>query len=163
MISFDKLPTDKPNQNASVLPGRYLAVITKTEMVESQKTHDMYLRVTFTTKDKETIQEGFFEAPKPFNMYKIGRLLKATNVQLEGEGSLTDVAKLIMNKKVIIDIDVNDKGYANLNFNDKKEGVYARDEVLMDEVDETPVEDDKEEPVLDADVSNVIATSDEDF
>lgn len=157
-IQFDKLPKDKPNQNATINPGRYLVKVTKAEMVERKEASD-YLRVTFTTKDKETFTENFFEDPKPFLLYKISRLLLATNVQLEGEGTLKDIAKLIVGKKAIVDVTVNDKGYANLDFNDKKEGIYGTDEVVIGEVDTEP----EEEPALDEDVNEAIASDDDEF
>lgn len=153
-IQFDKLPQAKPNQNATVNPGRYLVKITKAEMVE-RKEASAYLRVTFTTQNKETFSENFFEDNKPFLQYKIGRLLKATDVVLEGEGSLKDIGKLIVNKKAIVDIDVNDKGYANLDFSDNKEGIYRVDEVVIGEVDK--------EPTLDPEVTEAIASDDNEF
>ena len=153
-IQFDKLPQAKPNQNATVNPGRYLVKITKAEMVE-RKEASAYLRVTFTTQNKETFSENFFEDNKPFLQYKISRLLKATEVVLEGEGSLKDIGKLIVNKKAIVDIDVNDKGYANLDFSDNKEGIYRVDEVVIGEVDK--------EPALDPEVTEAIASDDDEF
>lgn len=157
-IQFDKLPKEKPNQNATINPGRYLVKITKAEMVE-RKEASSYLRVTFTTKDKETFTENFFDDPKPFLLYKISRLLLATEIVLEGEGSLADMGKLLVGKKAIVDVTVNDKGYANLDFNDKKEGIYKLDEVVIGEVDEEP----EEKPVLDKDVTEAIASDDEEF
>lgn len=157
-IQFDKLPKEKPNQNATINPGRYLVKITKAEMVE-RKEASSYLRVTFATKDKETFTENFFDDPKPFLLYKISRLLLATEIVLEGEGSLADMGKLLVGKKAIVDVTVNDKGYANLDFNDKKEGIYKLDEVVIGEVDEDP----EEKPVLDKDVTEAIASDDEDF
>jgi hypothetical protein len=157
-IQFDKLPKEKPNQNATINPGRYLVKITKAEMVE-RKEASSYLRVTFATKDKETFTENFFDDPKPFLLYKISRLLLATEIVLEGEGSLADMGKLLVGKKAIVDVTVNDKGYANLDFNDKKEGIYRLDEVVIGEVDEDP----EEKPVLDKDVTEAIASDDEEF
>jgi hypothetical protein len=157
-IQFDKLPKEKPNQNATINPGRYLVKITKAEIVE-RKEASSYLRVTFTTKDKETFTENFFDDPKPFLLYKISRLLLATEIVLEGEGSLADMGKLLVGKKAIVDVTVNDKGYANLDFNDKKEGIYKLDEVVIGEVDEDP----EEKPVLDKDVTEAIASDDEEF
>lgn len=157
-IQFDKLPTSKPNQNATINPGRYLVKITKAEMVE-RKEASAYLRVTFTTKDKEVFTENFFEENKPFLRYKISRLLSATDVVLDGEGSLKDIGKLIVNKKAIVDIDISDKGYANLDFNDTKEGIYKLDEVVVGEVDAEP----EETPALDEDVNEAIASDDDEF
>lgn len=154
-INFDKLPTTKPNQNATINPGRYLVKVTKAEMVE-RATGEPYLRVTFVTQNKETFSENFFNDTKPFILYKLGRLLHATDIVLEGEGTLKDVGKLIIGKKAIVDVIVNDKGYANLDFSDKKEGIYKTNEVVIDEIDKEP-----EAPALDEDVTKAIADDDE--
>ena len=108
-IQFDKLPKSKPNQNATINPGRYLVKITKAEMVD-RKEASSYLRVTFTTKDKETFSENFFDDTKPFLLYKISRLLFANEVVLEGEGTLKNIGKLIINKKGKGGVDGNGKG-----------------------------------------------------
>lgn len=146
-INFDKLPMDKPNGNATVTEGRHLAQVEKAEMTTS-KEGNKYLRVTFKTKDGGFVNENYFDSDKPFLQYKLGRLLKATKVTLEGTGSLEDVAKLIKGKKVTIDVVVNDRGYGGLDYSDNKEGVYARDEVVTEEVEvESPVDTDVEEAV----------------
>jgi hypothetical protein len=154
MINFDKVPDKKPNSNASAAPGRHLAVVDKVE-IKATKEGREYLQVTFKTKDSGSFNEFYFDGDKPFLMYKIGRLLKATGVVLEGTGTLQDLAKLVKGKKVIVDVIVDDKGYANLDYSDNKEGVYARDEVVMDTVEV--------EPELDEDVQEAIASDDDDF
>ncbi len=156
MINFDKVPTSKPNANATAAAGRHLAQVEKTEMKATQAGRE-YLQVTFKTKDSGSFNEFYFDGDKPFLMYKIGRLLKATGVILEGEGTLQDIAKLVKGKKVIVDVIVDDKGYANLDYTDNKEGVYARDEVVMDTVEV------EAEPELDEDVQEAIASDDDDF
>lgn len=156
-INFDKLSTDKPNTNGgNITEGRHLAQVHKAEMLKS-KEGNPYLKVTFITKDNGYASENYSESDKPFMMYKLARLLKATNVVLEGTGSLEDVAKLIKGKKVVIDVVLNDRGYAALDYSDTKEGVYARDEVV---VGETEVEETTE---VDADIEEAIASEDDDF
>lgn len=151
MINFDKLPSDKPSNNATIEKGHYRAKITKAE-IKTGKEDNTFLLVTFKTKDEQYVSEVFTDTNKPFPMFKIGRLLKATGVVLEGTGSLADVAKLILNKVVEIDVDVNDKGYAGLDFSDKKEGMY-------------PVESTSKvaepEPELDEDVAEALAEDDD--
>lgn len=151
-LNFDKLPTEKPNSN-SIEAGRYLAKIEKTEMVT--KDTSKYLRVTFKTKDGAFVSENYFDSDKPFVLYKLGRLLKATGVVLEGTGALEDVAKLIKNKKVYIEVAINDRGYAGLDYSDKKEGIYPATEEAEASIG-TKVE-------LDKDVETAIADEDDDF
>ena len=153
-INFDKLPAGKPNGNATITEGRHLAVIEKAEMATS-KEGNKYLKVTLKTKDGSFVSENYFDSDKPFLQYKLGRLLKSTNVVLEGTGSLEDVAKLVKGKKVTIDVVLNDRGYGSLDYSDNKEGIYSRDEVVTEEVEvETPV---------DTDIEEAVASEDDDF
>lgn len=143
-INFDALPKDKPNGNSTVTEGRHLAQVFKAEMTTS-KEGNKYLRVTFKTKDGGFVNENYFDSDKPFLQYKLGRLLKATKVVLEGTGTLEDIAKVIRDKKVTIDVVVNDRGYGGLDYSDNKEGIYARDEVVTEEIEvESPVDDEIE-------------------
>jgi len=143
-INFDALPKDKPNGNSTVTEGRHLAQVFKAEMTTS-KEGNKYLRVTFKTKDGGFVNENYFDSDKPFLQYKLGRLLKATKVVLEGTGTLEDIAKVIRDKKVTIDVVVNDRGYGGLDYSDNKEGIYSRDEVVTEEIEvESPVDDEIE-------------------
>lgn len=146
-INFDALPKDKPNGNSTVTEGRHLAQVFKAEMTTS-KEGNKYLRVTFKTKDGGFVSENYFDSDKPFLQYKLGRLLKATKVVLEGTGTLEDIAKVIRDKKVTIDVVVNDRGYGGLDYSDNKEGIYSRDEVVTEEIEvESPVDDEIEAAV----------------
>lgn len=146
-INFDALPKDKPNGNSTITEGRHLAQVFKAEMTTS-KEGNKYLRVTFKTKDGGFVNENYFDSDKPFLQYKLGRLLKATKVVLEGTGTLEDIAKVIKDKKVTIDVVVNDRGYGGLDYSDNKEGIYSRDEVVTEEIEvESPVDDEIEAAV----------------
>ena len=146
-INFDALPKDKPTGNSTVTEGRHLAQVFKAEMTTS-KEGNKYLRVTFKTKDGGFVNENYFDSDKPFLQYKLGRLLKATKVVLEGTGTLEDIAKVIKDKKVTIDVVVNDRGYGGLDYSDNKEGIYSRDEVVTEEIEvESPVDDEIEAAV----------------
>lgn len=153
-INFDTLPKKKPGQS-SIESGRYLAVVEKTSIGNGPAGD--YIKVIFKTKSDGNFSEIFSGGDAAFSRYKIGRLLDACKVELEGEGTLNDVAKLIIAKKVTVDVTVNDKGYAGLDFTGTQEGVYARDEVVTEEIEDTP-----EAPALDSDVSKAI-TEDDDF
>lgn len=160
MLNFDKLPKDKPNQS-NVSDGRFSAVVFKTQMMVSKTTNNEYLNVSFKTDEGSFVNENYFDSDKPFILYKLGRLLKACNVSLSGEGSLKDVAKVIQGKRVIIDVAVNDRGYGALDYSNGKEGIYA-----IDEIDKVEPASTVETPsvILDEDLGQAIeANVDEDF
>lgn len=120
-IYFDKLPTDKPS--SAVEPGKYSGTVFKSEMVTS-KSGNENLKVTFKLDDGGFVNEFYQESEIPFIQYKIGRLLEATKVKLEGEGSLKDIAKVIANRKVMIDVGVNDRGYNVVDYSGENQGLY---------------------------------------
>lgn len=125
-MNFDALPKDKPNQN-SVADGRYTAKVFKTEMRTSKDSNNEYLNVSFKIDNGGFVNENYFDSDKPFLQYKLGRLLNACKVTLSGEGTLRDVAKVIKDKVVIIDVAVNDRGYGALDYSGNNEGIYPVD------------------------------------
>jgi hypothetical protein len=129
MLNFERLPQNKPNQN-TIAEGRYQAEVFKCEMRVGKDSGNEYLNVSFKINGGGFVNENYFESDKPFLLYKLGRLLNACNVQLSGEGSLRDVAKVIKGKKVIIDVAVNDKGYGSLDYSGNNEGIYSLNESL---------------------------------
>lgn len=126
MMNFDALPKDKPNQN-SVADGRYTAKVFKTEMRTGKDSNNEYLNVSFKINNGGFVNENYFDSDKPFLQYKLGRLLNACKVTLSGEGTLRDVAKVIKDKVVIIDVAVNDRGYGALDYSGNNEGIYPVD------------------------------------
>ncbi len=151
MIQFNALPKDKPSQN-TIKNGRYTATIFKCEMRTGKETGNEYLNVSFLCDGGGFVNENYFDSDKPFLQYKLGQLLKACSVNLEGEGTLKDVAKVIKGKKVIIDVVVNDKGYGALDYSGNNDGIYPVN---------SAAKDDTETPELDADIDQAI--DDEDF
>lgn len=145
MIQFNSLPKDKPSQN-TIKNGRYTATVFKCEMRNGKDTGTEYLNVSFLCDGGGFVNENYFDSDKPFLQYKLGQLLKACKVTLEGEGTLKDVAKVIKGKKVIIDVIVNDRGYGALDYSGNNDGIY-------------PIENNNT-PELDADIDQAI---DEDF
>lgn len=123
MMNFDALPKDKPNQNA-VADGRYTAKVFKTEMRMGKDSNAEYLNVSFKINNGGFVNENYFDSDKPFLQYKLGRLLNACKVTLSGNGTLRDVAKVIKDKEVIIDVAVNDRGYGALDYSGNNEGIY---------------------------------------
>ena len=120
-IYFDKLPTDKPS--SAVEPGKYTGTVMKAEMVTSKAGNDN-LKITFKLDEGGFVNEFYQESEIPFIQYKIGRLLEATKVKLEGEGTLKDIAKVVMNRKVQIDVGVNDRGYNVVDYSGENQGLY---------------------------------------
>lgn len=120
-IYFDKLPTDKPSQ--SVEPGKYTGTVMKAEMVTS-KAGNENLKVTFKLDNGGFVNEFYQDSDNSFIMYKLGRLLEATGVKLQGEGTLKDIAKVITNRRVQIDVGVNDRGYGVVDYSGSNEGLY---------------------------------------
>jgi hypothetical protein len=149
MIQFNALPKEKPSQN-TIKNGRYTATIFKCEMRTSKESGNEYLNVSFLCDGGGFVNENYFDSDKQFLQFKLGQLLKACNVTLEGEGTLRDVAKVIKGKKVIIDVAVNDRGYGALDYTGNNDGIYP----LGTETVEA-------EPELDADIETAI--EDEDF
>lgn len=143
-INFDSLPKDKPNSSTVVVEGTAKATIFKAEMVANKDNTSKYLRVTFKTEDGAFVSENYFDSDKSFPQYKISRLLTATNIKLEGTGSLEDIAKLIKNKEVIIDVTKNDRGYGTLDYSNDKEGIY-------------PVTESNTVEVIDEDIAEAVA------
>ena len=151
MLNFESLPKDKPSQN-NVAEGTYKATVFKTEMRVSKESGNEYLNVSFKIDNGGFVNENYFDSDKPFLMYKLGRLLKACNVELKGNGSLKDVAKVIKGKKVVIDVIVNDRGYGSLDYSGDKEGIYpATEDYTMNEEVNQAIE------------ASTIDMSDEDF
>ena len=120
MIQFNSIPKDKPSQN-TIKNGRYTATVFKCEMRNGKDTGTEYLNVSFLCDGGGFVNENYFDSDKPFLQYKLGQLLKACKVTLEGEGTLKDVAKVIKGKKVIIDVIVNDRGYGALDYSGNNE------------------------------------------
>ena len=137
MLNFESLPKDKPSQN-NIVEGTYKATVFKTEMRVSKESGNEYLNVSFKIDNGGFVNENYFDSDKPFLMYKLGRLLKACNVELKGNGSLKDVAKVIKGKKVVIDVIVNDRGYGSLDYSGDKEGIYpvTEDYTMNEEVNQ---------------------------
>lgn len=167
MINFDSLPKDKPSQN-NISNGTFTAVVFDAKMMVSKTTNNEYLNVSFKVDDGGFVNENYFESDKPFLLWKLSNLLKACGVQLEGEGSLKDVAKVIKGKKVIIDVAVNDRGYGALDYSGNNEGIYpiggksTETETTVTAEQVSSVED---AAVLDADVEEAVEADlfDEDF
>lgn len=155
-LNFDTIPTDKPSNIKPIEPGKYLAKITKAEMRVGKTSGNEYLSVSFKLEKGGFANDNYFDSDAPFNQYKIGRLLKACGVTLEGEFTLNDIRKVVVNKEVIIDAAANDRGYGVIDYSGKNEGIYATNETALEEA--RAVESNAQ--ALDQDITEAI---DEDF
>lgn len=163
-IKFDNLPADKPNNN-SVSKGRYSATVFKSEIQKGKTSGNEYLNVSFQLDGGGFVNENYFDSDKPFLMYKLGQLLKACQITLEGEGTLKDVKKVIQGKKVIIDVDVNDKGYGCVDYSGNNDGLYPINNAPIDKkygAEEAEDMDLGEEASIDPEIDQAIE-DDEDF
>jgi len=148
MVNFDALPKDKPNNQTEISEGQYCATIFDAKMMVGKTSQREYLNVSFKLDDGGFVNENYFDSDKPFLLYKLGRLLNACGVTINGEGSLKDIAKVVKGKKVIIDVAVNDKGYGSLDYSGDKEGIYP--------VDTKAPAKTKEEVVADPEITDAI-------
>ena len=157
-LNFDALPKERPNNNNNVEAGRYEATVFKAEMRDSKSTPGtQYLNVSFKT-DSGFVNENYFDSDKAFLQWKLGQLLIACNVRLAGEGTLKDVSKVIVGKKVMIDVVLNDKGYPTIDYSGNKNGVEPVGTVSNTEEPATTEEE------IDPDVATVLnAEFDEEF
>lgn len=136
MINFDALPTSKPAGGGALLEkGRYAAVVKDAKMKTSSK-GTKYLTVMFQTKTNPAVNvfDNFFDSDKPLVMFKLGQFLRALPNTISGQLTLEDIAKICMNKEMVVAIkQETNEGYAPRNVVDAYDDViYAR----IDAVDE---------------------------
>lgn len=122
-IHFDNLPTEKPEGATTRTAGTFKARIVKAEIGKSKTSGNEQLVVSFKTEKGEFVNEYYQEGDSPFAMFKLGQLLLACAVKLQGEGTLKDISKVIINKDVIIDVVINDRGYGSLDYSKDKKGI----------------------------------------
>ena len=120
-INFDALPTE--NKGSKPAPGRYAAEISRTEINKS-KNGNKQLVVTFKLAGGGSVNEYYQDSDKDFMLYKLHRLLVATGVTLQGTGTLEDIEKLIRNKKVQVQVTLNDNDFTNVDYSKGSEGLY---------------------------------------
>ena len=107
-INFDNLPSDKPFQTPD--PGCYIGLIEKAEMKQPKDTSKpMYLNLQIALTDAEGKNHGkvfdiITESDQSLARYKLGRFVKALELNLTGEMELKDLTKIVVNKKLLIDI-----------------------------------------------------------
>lgn len=110
-INFNELPSTKP-QN-TVPAGYYMATIVKAEMKTSKNTNSNYLSLQYDLNDGKGTTGKLFdmlmESDKEFLRYKLQRFLTALQLNLTGSFELKDLCKLVNGKKLIVDVEIEDK------------------------------------------------------
>lgn len=107
-INFDNLPSDKPYGAAE--PGCYIGLIEKAEMKQpkdASKPQYLNLQIALTNKDGKSCGKVFdiiTESEHSLARYKLGRFVQALELDLSGEMELKDLTKIVVNKKMILDI-----------------------------------------------------------
>lgn len=152
-VTFDQIPKGKPN-NYSKEPGLYDAIIFKAEKGVGKTSGEPNIQVSFKLDEGGFVNEYFTINDKQFNLYKLGRLLEACNVELQGQIDADAIRKVILNKRVSIQVDMNDRGYPTVDFSGESEGIYPVGVNAKPEVEA--------EPELSPEVTEAIE-SDEDF
>ena len=114
-INFDSLPTEKPGNNFLLEPGRYKATIIEADVKMGTKNPRPYLALTYAitqypNKSCGKLWDNFFDVDKQLPKYKIKRLVEALGLRLTGSLEFKDLAKIILNKSMVVDICVNEKG-----------------------------------------------------
>lgn len=118
-IQFDKLPKESPF--ALPKPDVYKAKIVEAEMRKaksknpdgSEKPPYLNLKYQLTNKAGKNcgaIYDIMAESDSSVVMYKIGRFVAACGIPLVGAMELSDIAKLVINKEIAIDVNIDDKG-----------------------------------------------------
>lgn len=138
MINFDSLPQEAPLQE--FVPGRYPVTVAEVEIGLSKSSQVKQMVVTFKIEGTNmTTREYYQDSNKAFMGYKLGRLVNALKLQLQGASlELEDLAKLIRKGSTCeAYLDKNDKGYPQLSYKDKDKswGLYPD----TDKVDANPV------------------------
>lgn len=160
-IQFDNLPSSRPQ--TEVETGRVLLTV---DTVTAQRTTDNKydsLKIVFRTPSQRPIYETFVDNPeKPFLMFKLGRLLHALDIHLPGATVyMSDLVKLIRKgAQVYADVIKNDRGYGQVSFDKGAEGFYPTEKTFAATI-EPKKEETKQEPTLDSDLSNMLASDDD--
>jgi hypothetical protein len=111
-INFNSLPSDRPNATAA--PGQYYATIEKAEMkTPTTPGKKDYLNLTLNLTDKDGKSAGkifdiLSESDADIIRYKIQRFITALEIPINGAFELKDLVKIVPNKKLIVDITVDD-------------------------------------------------------
>lgn len=111
-INFNELPTNKPGNNGSLIAaGNYIAEIKKAEMKQGKdETKPPYLNMMMEITDPASQAKvgNIFciltESDRDFPRYMLMRFITALKLPITGAFELKDLTKMIVNKKLRVDI-----------------------------------------------------------
>lgn len=112
-INFNSLPNTRPNQLPE--PGKYYATIEKAEMTKPKDpTRPPYLNLTLALQDKngkscgKIFRDILSESDSDIVRYKIQRFITALNLPITDVFELKDLVKVVVGKKMIVDVTIDD-------------------------------------------------------
>ena len=113
-INFNELPDSNPS--GLVDKGSYFATIETAEMKQGKdpaKPPYLNLRLALTNKDGKScgkLYDILADSDHQIVKYKIKRFITALEIPMEGEFELKDLVKIIVGKKLIVDVTHDEKG-----------------------------------------------------
>ena len=108
-INFSALPQSNPFSVPK--PGIYHFTVTKAEMRKPKDVNKPdYLSLTLSLtnlagKKVGNVFDGMYESASAAILYKLQRFTRALNINLTGEAELKDLAKLVVNRSGLVDIE----------------------------------------------------------
>ena len=125
-INFNTLPKENPFSIPA--SGYYKFKVTKAEMKtpgEQAKNQKAYLSMTLALTDPAGVKAGnvfdaLRESDQQVQLFKLGRFIEAVGLHLTGNVELRDLAKLVVNKEGICEIENSE------DFRDKDKPVHER-------------------------------------
>lgn len=122
-INFNNLPKDKPaGTGFPVVPdGHYIATVKTAVMKKSTTSDNTYLEIQLACisedgKHSAIVFDKLFDSDKGLLQYKLGQFIRGIQVNLQGEFTLADLAKVIIGKRLIAVLKtVENTGYAPRN------------------------------------------------
>lgn len=107
-INFSELPQESPNALPEV--DLYYATIAEATMKapnDATKPDYLSLKLQLTDKDGKgcgTMYDILSESDSSVVQYKLGRFVRACGIPLQGVMELKDLAKLVVNKQIVVDV-----------------------------------------------------------
>lgn len=136
-LNMNNMPTDKPSVGGGKLgpiePGMYPVTVTKAT-VDISPNSNKYIELEFTLANKRKMWAKLYDVDKPLPQYKIAAFIRAVGLNFGNtEFELKDVAKVCVNKQLMIDIMIKDNGYNDIDIEGDKKGFYPLPAAQTDE------------------------------
>ena len=103
MINFDNIPKEKPAGFSLPTPGFHKATIVK-ETLKTSNNGNQYLELQLKLDSGSMVFDKIMDSDAPALQWKLGRLVMACKLPLAGELTLSDLGKVIHNKRLVIDV-----------------------------------------------------------